>query len=86
MSFDYGIANDFDAAGDKSSAFGLAFVYQAARWLELYAGGKIHSLARSGANLDDVTIIAVGSRLKSSIDWRVLSAETPELNIERTAA
>jgi len=64
MSFDYGIGNDFDAAGDDSTAFGLAYVYSAAKWLELYAGGKIHSLDRTGADLDDVTIVAVGSRIK----------------------
>ena len=64
MSIDFGIANDFDATSDESTAVGLAYVYKAAKWLELYAGGKIHSLDRAGSDLDDVTIIAVGSRLK----------------------
>ena len=64
MSFDYGIANDFDAAGDDSTAFGVAYVYKAAKWLELYAGGKVHSLDRAGTDVDDITILAVGSRLK----------------------
>ncbi len=64
MSFDYGIGNDFDAVGDDSTAFGVAYVYKAAKWLELYAGGKIHSLDRTGLNTDDVTIIAAGTRIK----------------------
>lgn len=64
MSLDYGIGSDFDQAGDDSTGYGVGYVYTAAKWIELYAGAKIHSLDRAGFNADDITVISAGTRIK----------------------
>jgi predicted porin len=64
FSVDYGIASDFDATGDESTAIGLAYRYKAAKWLEFYGGAHIHSLDRTGVSVDDITVIAAGTRIK----------------------
>ncbi len=64
VSFDYGLGNDFDQKDDDSSAYGISYVYTAAKWMELFAGAKVHTLDRSGADFDDVTIAMAGTRIK----------------------
>lgn len=64
FSVDYGIASDYDATDDESTAIGLAYRYKAAKWLEFYGGAHIHSLDRTGVSADDITVIAAGTRIK----------------------
>ena len=64
MSFDFGLGSDFAANGDDSTGYGLSYVYRAAKWAELYAGAKLYSLDRDNLDVDDVTVLAVGTRLK----------------------
>lgn len=50
--------------GEEGEVIGIGYVYKPAKWAELYAGYKVHSLDANGASFDDITIITVGSRLK----------------------
>ena len=64
---DYGIGNDFVLADDEATMYGIGYVWNPIRWLELYAAYKIHSAERSAANggsLEDVTIGHVGTRIR----------------------
>jgi predicted porin len=60
----YGVANDRQLLGDESTVYGVGYVWTPVKWANLYAGAKIHSLDRDGANYDDIPIVTVGTRLK----------------------
>lgn len=75
IAVDYATGKDFNATGDDAKMMGIGYVWNPIRWLELYAGYKVHSLDRSGgtnaggaavasASLDDVTIGHVGTRIR----------------------
>lgn len=61
---DFIMADDQNAAGDEAKMVGVAYVYQAAKWAELYALAKNHSLDRPGAAFEDIRIVMAGTRLK----------------------
>jgi predicted porin len=64
VSTDFAMADDQNAAGDEAKMVGVAYVYQAAKWAELYALAKNHSLDRPGSGFEDVRIVMAGTRLK----------------------
>lgn len=57
VSFDYGRGNDFGQGGDKADVYGVGYVFTPKKWIELYAGVKLHSLDRTAASFDDVTFV-----------------------------
>jgi porin-like protein len=61
---DYSIGDDFAAVGDKAKMIGIGYVWNPIRWVEVYAGYKIHSLDRSGSTFEDVKIGHVGTRVR----------------------
>jgi hypothetical protein len=64
---DYATGDDFSAVGDEAKMYGIGYVWNPIRWLELYAGYKVHQLDRSAANggsMDDITIGHVGTRIR----------------------
>ncbi|HEX5092109.1 MAG TPA: porin [Burkholderiales bacterium] len=63
VSADYGLGEDQNAVGDEARVFGLAYVYQAASWAELYALVKTHRLDRPGAEFADIHVAMAGTRL-----------------------
>jgi len=64
VSTDFAMAKDQNAAGDEAKEFGVAYVYKAAKWAELYALAKNHSLDRPGSTFEDIRIVMAGTRLK----------------------
>lgn len=64
VSADFGTAEDLAQTGDEAEMIGVAYVYQAAKWAELYAAAKETSLDRPGTAFDDIRVLMVGSRLK----------------------
>lgn len=64
VSVDYGKGKDVALDGDDAKVVGLGYVYTPARWIELYAGVKQHSLDRPGSNFDDIRFVSGGTRVK----------------------
>lgn len=56
--------NDRAQQDDESSVVTLGYVHEFSEKLDLYAGYKVHSLKRSGADFDDVSIGLIGARYK----------------------
>jgi predicted porin len=61
---DYAIGDDFAAAGDEATMWGIGYVWNPIRWLELYAAYKIHELDRPGTSLDEIKIGHAGTRIR----------------------
>ncbi len=61
---DYAMGDDFVALGDEAKMYGIGYVFSPVRWLELYAGYKIHELDRTGISLEDVKIGTIGTRVR----------------------
>ena len=41
------MGDDFAAVGDEAKMYGIGYVWNPVRWLELYAAYKMHELDRS---------------------------------------
>jgi hypothetical protein len=63
-SVDYGMTNDRNQKGDEATYIGLNYVYKPVGWAELYATGRVFSLDRENTNFDDITVVAMGTRIK----------------------
>jgi hypothetical protein len=62
---DYAMGDDFVTAGDEAKMYGIGYVWNPVRWLELYAAYKIHKLETTAAGeLEDVTIGTIGTRVR----------------------
>jgi len=61
---DYAMGDDFAVAGDEAKMYGIGYVWNPVRWLELYAAYKIHELDRGTLTLEDVTIGTLGTRIR----------------------
>jgi hypothetical protein len=61
---DYAMGDDFAASGDEAKMYGIGYVWSPVRWLEMYAGYKVHQLDRAAASLEDVKIAIVGTRVR----------------------
>ena len=64
VAVDMAKGRDQAAAGDEAKMTGIGYVYTPTKWADIFAGFKTHSLDRSGASLDDIRFIVMGSRLK----------------------
>ena len=64
VAIDYALGEDFDADGDESNMIGVGYVFKPITWAEFYAGAKVHTLDRPGADFDDISIVTDGTRLK----------------------
>jgi hypothetical protein len=62
---DYAMGDDFNATGDEAKMYGIGYVWNPVRWLELYAAYKVHQLdLGTGASLEDVKIGTLGTRVR----------------------
>lgn len=61
---DYAIGDDFATVGDEATMYGVGYVWNPIRWLELYAAYKIHSMDVAAGSLEDVKIGHVGTRIR----------------------
>ena len=64
IAVDYAMGDDFVAVGDEAKMYGIGYVWNPIRWLELYAAYKIHELDRATASLEDVKIGTIGTRVR----------------------
>jgi hypothetical protein len=62
---DYAMGDDFSAVGDEAKMYGIGYVWNPVRWLELYAAYKVHQLDTTAlGSLEDVTIATLGTRIR----------------------
>jgi len=61
---DYAMYDDNGAAGDEGKSYGLGYVWTPQRWAEIYAGYHLFTLDRTGVSLEDITIFAIGTRVR----------------------
>ncbi|HEU0258883.1 MAG TPA: hypothetical protein VFR57_05635, partial [Burkholderiales bacterium] len=61
---DYAQGKDFVTAGDDAKMYGIGYVWNPIRWLELYAAYKIHEFDRGSVSFDDVKIGHIGTRVR----------------------
>ncbi len=64
VAVDYAMGEDFAAVGDEATMYGIGYVWNPIRWLELYAAYKVHSAERSTGDLEDVKIGHIGTRVR----------------------
>ena len=67
IAVDYAMGDDFSASGDEAKMYGIGYVWNPIRWLELYGAYKIHQLDRSaalGGSMQDITIAHIGTRVR----------------------
>lgn len=65
FSIDYYTSNDQGAAGEESTAYGLAAVQKVPKiGTDFYVGMRNHELERPGLTFDDILVVATGARVK----------------------
>jgi hypothetical protein len=74
IAVDYALGDDFSAKGDEAKMYGVGYVWNPVRWVELFAAYKVHQLDRAGstngttvtaaATFDDVKIGTLGTRIR----------------------
>jgi hypothetical protein len=65
VSVQWSWTNDVQVKGDEADTFGAGYVYNVVKGIQLYAGGYIYGLDRSGvSSIDDVTTVMTGARVK----------------------
>lgn len=64
LALDLALTEDLDMEGDEAEMVGVGYVATPIDWAEFYAGARIHSLDRSGADFNDISIVTGGARLK----------------------
>lgn len=62
---EYGQTNDLNLDGDEFRNYGVGYVYNLIKGVELYAGYRIQTLDRdTGSDLEDISLAGVGARVK----------------------
>jgi hypothetical protein len=65
VAVDYAMADDNAANGDEGKSYGIGYVWNPIRWLEIFANYRIYQLDRTGGvSLEDVTVAALGTRVR----------------------
>jgi hypothetical protein len=65
VAVDWAKGEDFVTVGDEATMYGIGYVWNPVRWLEIYAAYKIHSAQTTAAgDLEDVKIGHVGTRIR----------------------
>jgi len=74
IAVDYAQVDDQAAQGDKGKTYGIGYVWNPQRWLEIFAGYRIYQLDRdeavllangqSGQGIEDVTVAQIGTRIR----------------------
>ncbi len=64
IAVDYATGEDFAAVNDEAKMYGIGYVWNPIRWLELYAAYKQHELDRPGVSTDDIKIGHIGTRVR----------------------
>ena len=65
IAVDYAMGEDFVATGDEATMYGVGYVWNPIRFLELYAAYKVHQLdLGTGVSAEDVKIATIGTRVR----------------------
>jgi predicted porin len=64
ISLAYEMTNDLNRADDEGTIMSVGYVWNPIRWAEFYAGYHIMSLDRTGADINDITVAVLGTRLR----------------------
>ncbi|HEU4476622.1 MAG TPA: porin [Methyloceanibacter sp.] len=67
IAVDYAMGEDFLAVGDEAKMYGIGYVWNPVRFLEIYAAYKIHEMelgVGGGTSLEDVKIGTIGTRVR----------------------
>ena len=65
FAIDYAMGDDFVTTGDEAKMYGIGYVWNPVRWLELYAAYKIHQLETTAlGELEDIKIGTIGTRVR----------------------
>ena len=64
ISLGYAMGNDQLADGDEATVITLGYVWNPIRWAEFYAGYHLFSLDRTGVDVNDITVFALGTRIR----------------------
>jgi len=64
ISGDYGKGREQGAVGERSTMYGLAYVFKPIGWAEIYAAGKRHKLTRPGTSYHNIDVLMVGTRVR----------------------
>ena len=64
IALDYGMYNDQAARDDEGTSIGIGYVWNPVRWAELYAGYHLFTLDRPGVSVEDITVFALGTRIR----------------------
>lgn len=70
VAVDYGQVKNQAADGDDAKTYGIGYVWNGVRWLELFANYRIYQLDRdssllaAGVGIEDITVGAIGTRIR----------------------
>jgi predicted porin len=64
ISVSYGIFEDQAAVGDEGDSMSIGYVWTPIRWAEFYVGLHQFTLDRPGADVDDIQVAQVGTRIR----------------------
>lgn len=64
IAVDYGQTEDTAVLRDEGTILGIGYVWTPIRWAEFYAKYHLFSLDRPLVNVEDVTIVAIGTRVR----------------------
>jgi predicted porin len=64
VSLAYENTKDQSAADDDATGISLGYVWNPIRWAELYAAYTVFSLDRPNVDVNDITVIALGTRIR----------------------
>jgi len=64
LALKYEVTEDLAALGDEATGIGFGYVWTPIRWAEFYAGYIMFELDRPNVALNDITVIALGTRIR----------------------
>jgi hypothetical protein len=65
VAVDYVMADDNAANDDEGKSYGIGYVWNPIRWLEIFANYRVYQMDRAGGvSLEDVTVGAIGTRIR----------------------
>jgi predicted porin len=64
IAIDYNETEDMAANGDEGKTYGIGYVWNPVRWLEIFAAYRIYQLDRPGVDAEDIMIGNLGTRIR----------------------
>jgi predicted porin len=64
LAIDYGVTEELQEKDDEGTNYGLFYVMKPWKGIEFYGAGRVYQLDRTGVDLEDITQIYAGTRIK----------------------